>query len=177
MLNLTAMLVEIAVPATVAAALGIRFGRRAACPLAGFVYGSAWFMATEAVLRVTVVVFTRTTHVYGPQPGSVVFNIGPFAYDFRLYSLLLLGAVLFTRARRAMGAARALTYARPHATAAGRRLMAAILAVSAPLVPFVPHAWWLSGLSLINLAALTLAHHRLPSAVPAPAGHRSAHAA
>jgi hypothetical protein len=83
-----------------------------------------------------------------------------FSYDFRFYSLLLLGAVLLTLATRSAGAAAGL--ARGDRLARRRALggTLGLLAVDAPLIPIQVFAVGFTILACVSLAALAVAFLR-----------------
>jgi hypothetical protein len=91
--------------------------------------------------------------------ANAVERIGQPApvYDFRIYSLLCLGVFLLGNAVMCIRRAAAVAAADPRARRETTHALLRIGAAAAPLIPFVPHAWYFTVFVLIDLAALRLA--------------------
>ena len=70
--------------------------------------------------------------------GGRVYGEPPLRYDFRAYSLLLLGAVLIRQGVDALRAADGVSRGDPAAPGAARRAMGVVLAVAVPIIPIHP---------------------------------------
>lgn len=97
---------------------------------------------------------------------------GTFIYDFRFYSLVLLGVMLIAAAVACLTSVRSLT----RGDAAGRRVAVSatvvLLALNVPLMPIQGFAVGFSAFALVNLAALWLTRTRFHvSFGPAAAGN------
>lgn len=98
----------------------------------------------------------------------------PFGYDFRLYSLVLLAAVLGAQGVRLLGAARGVAAGVPGSRRAAASALGAVLALSAPLIPLQFFGVLLTALSVASLAALAAV--RAPQPLPLPAAAEGASA-
>lgn len=101
-----------------------------------------------------------------PSPGRSVTVMG-IRYDYRLYSLVLMGVVMLQygirSVRSAPGVARGNAVSRKRAwTATGM-----LGALSAPLIPLSFEAWLYAAVLLIGAAALAISQ-RSPAALSAP---------
>jgi hypothetical protein len=81
---------------------------------------------------------------------------GYFTYDFHLYSLILLGAVIFLQGVRTLRAALLLKAGDDNGIRAARRASWIVLAVAVPLIPIQFFGIVLTIFSLLNLAAIKL---------------------
>jgi len=90
----------------------------------------------------------------------------PFVYDFRLYSLLLLGAVLFVQGVRLLRAATAIAAGTPAARGEAVRTSLIVLGLAAGLIPIQFFGAVLTAGSLVTLAVALLL---LPAATTAAA--------
>ena len=106
--------------------------------------------------------------------GGTTMTGGPWRYDFRVYSLLLMGFLLLGLGVRVVGLTTALGrgdgVARRHAL----RTSAMVLALTAPLIPI--HAffgWIVSVLAAISLLVCASVARRSPAA-PAPSARAEA---
>ena len=93
----------------------------------------------------------------GRGPGGVP----TFAYDFRFYSLVLLGAVIVIPGLLCAIYARGLTRGDTLAWKTVVWSSLALLAINAPLVPIQGFAPGLSAFALLNLVGLAAIHRRL----------------
>jgi hypothetical protein len=78
-----------------------------------------------------------------------------FVYDFRVYSLLLLGVVLIGTGIRLLGAAIGLSRRVPGARGTALRTLGIVLAIVAPMIPF--QAFFAISLSVLSGFGLLLA--------------------
>ena len=83
-----------------------------------------------------------------------------FSYDFHLYSLILLGAVLFFQGIRSIRAALLLQRGDENGSREASRATWIVLAVAVPLIPIQFFGMVLTVFSLLNLAALKLVLNR-----------------
>lgn len=87
--------------------------------------------------------------------GRAIFRRGPtFEYDFRLYSLILLGVLLITGGVRSVAAAWKLTQGDARAWKTALATTAMLLAVNLPLVPIQGFATGFSVFLGVNLLTL-----------------------
>jgi hypothetical protein len=79
-----------------------------------------------------------------------------FSYDFHLYSLILLGAVLLLQGIKSVRAALRLYGGDENGVGEARRAALLVLAVAIPLIPLQFFGIFLTVLSVLNLAAMSL---------------------
>jgi hypothetical protein len=104
---------------------------------------------------ITVMLFMHNTVILGLR----IFdrpNGDSAAYDFHLYSLILLGSVLIFQGVRSLRAALMLKAGNENGIREARRAALIVLAVAVPLIPLQFFGMVLTLLSLLNLAAIKL---------------------
>ncbi len=99
-----------------------------------------------------VVVLSRALAGHGFSGAEV------FAYDFRFYSLVLVGLLILLPGFLCLRHARGLTQGEASAYRQARRATLWLLAVNLPLIPIQGFAGMLSALAGLNLFALLLLH-------------------
>ncbi len=104
-------------------------GTFAAAGTLDFLYGL--LVALLSAVHIVVVTNVRVR-------AALASSAGDFSYDFRFYSLMLLGAVLLVPALVCVRAAPAITRGDPDAMRRALRATLLLLAVNLPLVPVQP---------------------------------------
>jgi hypothetical protein len=128
-------------------------GRRLFTVTLIFFYGI--FLSVMLFMHNLVILGLR---VFAPPAGS------QFTYDFHLYSLVLLGSLLFYQGVRAIRAAFRLYAGDETGSREARRAIVTVLALAIPLIPIQFFGMVLTVLSLLSLAAVS-AFLRKPAAI------------
>jgi hypothetical protein len=123
--------------------------------------GRSLFSATWLAFFGLTLFLMMATHsvevVYNTLRGEKALDGSVWTYNFRVYSLLLLAAVLIVQGIRCLRAAPRLGSSETRARQEALRATLIVLAVTAPLIPV--HAFFgvlLSALGVLTLAVLTL---------------------
>lgn len=140
---------------------GVR-GRRLAAAGWGFFFGL--FLVVMLSMHTLVISGLR---LFERPAGTAL------AYDFHLYSLLLLAAVLIAQGARSLRAAAAVATGDARGWREGARATAVVLAVAVPLVPLQFFGSVLTAMALVNLGVLALARRGQDTAASRSARARS----
>jgi hypothetical protein len=120
-------------------------GMDAACGLASFLLGGAHLLSVVGrALR-----------------GTMLEGTGDFTYDFRFYSLVMLGLLLVVPGILCLWSASRLAKAQPVARKIGFWASLVLVVVNGPLIPIQKFAILLGGLALLNLVVLAGSHQRV----------------
>jgi hypothetical protein len=111
--------------------------------------------ATLSLASAIVVVGSAAAHLF--FVALIAFRRSPFVYDFRLYSLLLLGGLLITAGLMLALGAPGVARADPGSLRRTRNAALVLLAVNLPLIPIQGAAGPVAGLSLAVLVAVLVA--------------------
>jgi len=153
-------------------AAGVLLWRRRA---GGRAFGAAMPVAFTGV-TLTLMMAAHCVEIGYRVAGGVVDGMPPLRYDFRAYSLQLLGVLMMWLGVRAVIAAGGIARGEAGARGAAFRPMLGVLALSAPIIPIHPFFGPLgTGLALIGLAGVALAPRVPPPArTPAATGQETA---
>jgi hypothetical protein len=133
--------------------MGVR-GRRLAVSWWAAFYG----VALTVMLAAHCIEIAYNTVTHAPS-----FADGAFKYDFRVYSLELMGALLVVLGIRALRAAFGMARGEREARRAMLKTLAVVLAIAAPVIPIHwVFGYLVSGLSAITILVVAL----LPTAQP-----------
>lgn len=126
--------------------------------------GIAWIFFYGTFM--TVMLFMHNIVILGLRIFERT-NDTKFSYDFHLYSLILLGSILFWQGIRSIRAALLLRAGDENGSCEAMRATWIVLAVAIPLIPIQFFGIVLTVFSLLNLAAVKLLLHKrdiLPNA-------------
>ncbi len=153
----------LAVLGTVAATLLFLFGaRRRGAPAALVTVGAIDLFC--GLITFTLVAIHLSAVIGRAFSGKGLGGAPAFTYNFRFYSLVLVGLLIAVPAFLCASCARGLTRGDASAWKSALRSSVLLLAVNGPLMPIQGFAIGLTGLALVNLTALAASRERFRSA-------------
>lgn len=152
--------------------------------------GASWRFAVGGGLLLfgsIVLGFLMTAHTIGaplfrylepqqvPASAGRSITIGHWRYDFRLYSLILMGVVMLRYALTSLRAAAGVTRGDPLHRRQARTATAWLAALTAPLIPLSFEAWLYAAVLLLNVVALVISRAPAAKRSPTPLAQHAAH--